>query len=308
MLETCSNISEAIELLKQHNINGFKRHHIMIVDSSGDSVILEWGRDSLSVVKKTKDYQVMTNFNNTNPGLAGWYPCNRYEIVEDKLETLTTISIDEIRTILKAVKNTGMNYPTVYSNIYDIENKQIYLFHNHNFEEFFLVDTEDELEKGEHSYYIPYLFSNVNMERLLDNEKVSTKSVELKWQGNADSYKLYVSTSRDFKTCKPIKIQNESSMNIKHESNLSLFLLFLFPVFLIAVKHSKTHLLILLFFLFTCCITDRSFKGIKEIKRYSYTFTNLEPGKIYYWKITAIKNTMPNTTSIVKQFSTLPIQ
>jgi len=304
MLETCSNISEAIELLKQHNINGFKRHHIMIVDRSGHSAVLEWGRDSLSVVRKTKDYQIMTNFNNTDPHLVGWYPCNRYIRVENKLATLSSITVKDIRTILESAKNTGMNYPTVYSNIYDLEKKQIYLFHNHNFEELFFIDIKKELNKEEHSYYIPSLFSNLKLESPTNHEIISSESTELKWQGNADRYKLYVSTLPDFETCKPIEITDENSTNIKHEGNLSLLLLLLFPVFVVAVKIRKAHLLILLLFLYANCESNRTAKDVKENTKYSYVLTDLEPNKVYYWKVAAIKDNIPATTSITKQFST----
>jgi hypothetical protein len=142
----------------------------------------------------------------------------------------------------------------------------------------------------------------------VNKENVLIDSVELNWQGNADSYHLYVSTLPDFKTCKPVVISDKNFVKAENESNLGWLILILFPVLLMAVKKRKAYFLVLIVLFYSECKTHPSIIKIKENKSYSYVLTNLETNKVYYWKIKAVKDNFPTTTSIVKQFSTLLTQ
>ncbi len=300
MLETCSDIDEAVEFLKGYNINGFKRHHIMIVDKTGNSAIVEWGIDSLSVLRKSKDYQVMTNFNNTLSILSGRYHDGRFKKVEDQIVNSQNSTVDDVRKILESVKNSGGSYPTVYSNIYDLVDNKIYLYNYHNFEEYYTIDINEALNKNGHSFFIPSIFSNLILK---EPETVSDNEVELKWQGNANRYKLYISTASDFNSCIPIDI-TDASYSTENKSNIVFLLLFFFPFCLFLIKNKKLQISTCALFIFLVLAANcTNSKEIRENKEYSYSFLKLETNKTYYWKVQAIKNNDLKTNSITKQFS-----
>ena len=289
MLEQCKNVGEAVEFLRRYNVNGLKRHHIMIVDKSGASVIVEWGRDSLSVVKKDGHYQVMTNFNNTDPTLAGWYPCNRYSTAEKMLRNGDDISVEHFRYILKAVHNSGPEYPTVYSNIYDTKNDIIYVFKYHNFLEYIKIDVKKELER-EHSYYLPSLFSRLRLLAPKQDENIDESSVNLVWEGNADRYELFVSTNPNFINCEstPVTSQHAQS-HYQNNGIISSAILIYLPAVIIFFKRKTLILIGFIFFLFqwpNCTSVNNSM----PLEKVTYTVTDLEKYTVYYWKIEAYKN------------------
>jgi hypothetical protein len=81
--------------------------------------------------------------------------------VEEMLEGSPKISVDLFRRILAATHldhEVGFSRPTVYSNIYDLKARRVYVYHFHNFENAVVIDLAEELKKGEHSYDLPSLF------------------------------------------------------------------------------------------------------------------------------------------------------
>ncbi len=301
MLETCSNIEEAIALLKCYNISGLKRHHIMIVDKTGNSAIVEWGVDSLSIVRKTKDYQIMTNFNITLSDLDDKYTNERFKKVENQIKNSDNISVNDVRIILESVKNSGKMYPTVYSNIYDLVNNEIYLYNYHNFEEYYKIDINKGLDENGQSFHIPSIFSNLTLK---EPWRVSEDEIELKWRGDADSYKLYISSSPDFNSCKPIEIAG-TTYPTENKSNIGFLPLFLLPFFYFLINNRRLQISIYGLFVFLVFATNcDSTEIIDESKENSYTFSEFKTNKTYYWKVQAIKKTGITTTSITKQFST----
>jgi hypothetical protein len=301
-LEECSDVEEAIDLIKQYNVNGFKRHHIMLVDKSGASAVIEWGTDSLSVLWKNSSYQVMTNFNNTDPELAGWYPCRRFDTAVEMLENAESISVELFRQILQSVHNSGSNFPTVYSNIYDLKNNLVYVYHFHNFEEYNIIDVRDELSKGDHSYALPSLFSDLELLNPTTHEITSASSVDLVWQGSAEKYQLYHSTDGEFKNCRPIEIQmDRSSSEIDLKNRLAFF--GIIPFFFLLFRYRKmafvTIIFILSLFQFSTCQSE---SDVKPITKYAHSLTDLKINSIYYWKVVAENSEGHTTSSIVQTF------
>ncbi len=304
MLETCADIEEAVDLIKKYNVTGFMRHHIMIVDRSGESAIIEWGRDSLSVIRKDKHFQVMTNFNNTDPNLAGWHPCFRYMNTERKLNSLEKITVEDFRLILQSVHNSGPNYPTVYSNIYDLKNHLIYVYYLQNFEEYIIIDIEDEFKKEEHAFYLPSLFSYLKLHQPAMDASVSHASVELVWESNADRYHLYCSQNPDFENCLPIEIKNEP-LPAGHEEETSLAYIIWIPFLGIVYRNRKMMLVISAIVLsgspmLSCNPRIRT----PETREHSVVLSGLEQDTTYYWKITAHQERGISSSSIVKLFHT----
>jgi hypothetical protein len=67
------------------------------------------------------------------------------------------ISVELFRRILAATHAEGAN-PTLYSNIYDLKRRVMYLYNFHNFENVVTIDLAAELEKGKRALDLPSLF------------------------------------------------------------------------------------------------------------------------------------------------------
>ena len=160
IMTTCATVEEVIQLLEKYNLGGWNNCQLQLVDKTGASVVLGANKEgNLAITRKQGDYQVSTNFNLANPEYGAYhYPCHRYEIAEKMLKEMKKLSIDYFRSILDAVHNEGRT-PTIYSNICDLTNGDIYLYNFHNFEEVVKFHLADELKKGAHSYNISSLFS-----------------------------------------------------------------------------------------------------------------------------------------------------
>ncbi len=160
MLEECATVKEALKLLEKYNLDYFRNGEMMIVDRFGNSVVIECD----TIIYKKEPYQVVTNFYQSNPRLGG-YPCPRYDIAECMLKNMKEISVDYFRNILDAVHTRGY---TQYSNIYDLNNRIIYLFRDSNFQEYITLDLQKELKKGKQLYALSSLFSNHFKHKVVD--------------------------------------------------------------------------------------------------------------------------------------------
>ena len=149
----CATVKEVLKIFDRYNLKFMERFMLMFTDKTGDSVIIE-GDD---VVRKSGKYQIVTNFYQSEIK-NGNHACERYKIAAEMLENNNAVSVDYFRRILAAVHQEGDLVNTLYSNIYDLSRKQIYLYYFHNFENEIVIDLEDELKKGKHSYDLPSLF------------------------------------------------------------------------------------------------------------------------------------------------------
>jgi antitoxin component YwqK of YwqJK toxin-antitoxin module len=152
ILEECSTVDEALELLGKYNLNYFRNGEMMIVDKFGNSVIVEGD----TIIRKQGHYQVVTNFYQSKPSLGG-YPCSRYDIAGLLLKKMERISVDYFRNVLDAVHTKGY---TQYSNICDLSKGIIYLFRDSNYQECVKLDLHEELKKGKNFYALSSLFSS----------------------------------------------------------------------------------------------------------------------------------------------------
>lgn len=156
-LSICSTIDEVVELYDKYNLQHMERYQVLWVDKNGDSVIIE-GDDT---VFKEGNYQVVTNFIQTRPELGG-YPCWRYDTAVRMLEEMDEISIEYFTAICDAAHNTG-TYPSVYSNVYDLNNGILYLYYFYNYDHVVEINLEEELALGDHVYFLEDLFESSNL-------------------------------------------------------------------------------------------------------------------------------------------------
>jgi Domain of unknown function (DUF3471) len=148
----CATVDEVVRLFEQYNRSFMKGYVLMFADASGGSVIIE----PAAILRKTGRYQVQTNFHQSLSKPE--YVCDRFEIATKMLNQAgDRISLGLFRRILAAT-HEEQTYPTVYSNIYDLKRRVMYLYHFHNFENAVRIDLRAELRKGVHAVSLPSLF------------------------------------------------------------------------------------------------------------------------------------------------------
>ncbi len=148
LMRKCESVDDVVNYVKRYNISHFAEEHLIVADSSGKSVVLEWYIDGIRVIEKEKNYQLITNFNILDPK-SGWYPCRRFSAGEKILDSGKGIhtSIDYISTILDAMHSEG-GYSTLYSYIFDLKTRDIIIFNNHDYNKMAHLNLDEELGRG----------------------------------------------------------------------------------------------------------------------------------------------------------------
>ncbi|MHA2370003.1 MAG: hypothetical protein ACXADX_14395 [Candidatus Hodarchaeales archaeon] len=162
-MERYSSVNEIIEFYQRVGVNYTTtiEYQLHWADATGDAAIVSVGPDGDWAItdKANASYLISTNWNRANPPSEN-PNCWRYRTAEQMLENITQeeqLTVDAFRRILDATHQEGQ-YPTIYSNIFDLVNREIYLYYNHNFEEFVQINLEEELAKGAHRFKIADLF------------------------------------------------------------------------------------------------------------------------------------------------------
>ena len=157
LLSYCATIEDVVSFFRRSNVP-LDNIRVPAADANGGSVIIEWAHDEVQFVYKEGDYQISTNYVQSNYERIEDYPCQRYKIADQILKNADRVDLDIVRAALSATHFETLAQ-TLYSNICDLKRKVIYLYHFHNFEEVVVFDLDEELQKGEAAYPIPSLFS-----------------------------------------------------------------------------------------------------------------------------------------------------
>ena len=145
VLDYCKNVDEAVDYFKKYNLHElYERNsslHYLIVDSKGDSVILEYIDNKIIIIKpyeiENVKYLYLTNFflkkeigNGNNNGL------DRYQILKEKLKDDTILEEDKAMNLLNDVhKNT-----TIWSNVYNTNELTVITALRQNYTIFYKFD------------------------------------------------------------------------------------------------------------------------------------------------------------------------
>ncbi|MFX1369861.1 MAG: hypothetical protein ACFFAY_14795 [Promethearchaeota archaeon] len=159
MLEECLNVSEAIALFEYYNWETTIAWQLLVADRNGDSAVFAPGADGeWNYTMRENAFQVVTNFN------LAMYPDytgdSRYNTATSMLSTMgDNLSLEYFTETLDAVHNPGYSgVETIYSNVYDLVNGEMYLFYLHDFSQYIRFNLTEELEQGYHRYHIESLF------------------------------------------------------------------------------------------------------------------------------------------------------
>ena len=169
-LKKYATVEEVINAVKSYSWEKAWRAQLHVADNTGDAVVISAGPDGEIVfTRKPKGdgFLVSTNFNLANYA-NGRYPCRRYDTATEMLEKVNSedkLTVEYIRPILNAVHQEGPSVNTVYSNIFDLKNGIIYLYHSHQFDEVVQINVLNELAKAPKKVRIKNLFSKQTVDK-----------------------------------------------------------------------------------------------------------------------------------------------
>ncbi len=152
ILEECATVKEAINILSKYNLVNLTTGQTFIADKTGDAAIIE--RDT--IIHKKGNWLAATNFRLSEVKNCQFH-CDRYNKMRNILDTIKSPDINSISNILNKVSQKGQG-PTIYSNVCDLKNNIIYLYHFHNFDKLVTLNLDKELKKGKHMLRIEELF------------------------------------------------------------------------------------------------------------------------------------------------------
>ncbi len=148
----CGSVAEVVSLFENYDLSFLSTAMLMFGDKHGDSVIIEGEH----MIRKQGSHQVVTNFYQSRMRPEN-YNCARFETANQIIEANPQIDIDVMRRALAAT-HIERDSPTQYSNIYDLTNGKIYLYHFHNYENVVVLDMKEELGKGKRVVEIASMF------------------------------------------------------------------------------------------------------------------------------------------------------
>ncbi len=180
-LRECSTVEEVIEQFYQWDLTDMERAMLMFGDAFGNSVIIEGDE----YILKTGEYQVTTNFYQSVTDSAN-ISCRRYKKAMEMLGQPFPATVEFLRDVMDSVHQEF----TQYTNVYDLKNKVVYLWHFHDYKNVVKIDLKEELAKGKHSYNLPDLFPR--------NEEFYNRFIRKKTPSNSNFVKLILGVSGIF--------------------------------------------------------------------------------------------------------------
>jgi uncharacterized membrane protein YuzA (DUF378 family) len=184
LLKKCSTVEEVIEQIKSFSWEKSWSFQFHVADRTGDAAVISVGPEGeIAVTRKEKGdaFLISTNFNRAIPD-NGTYPCWRYDTAFKMLEKIPehkALTPQYAASILKAVHQQGGSVNTVYSNVYDLSNGVIYLYHWHQFDEAVIVDVDDILKKRQSPIPIESLFTQKTVDRAVDEYRTYKSKANL---------------------------------------------------------------------------------------------------------------------------------
>ena len=178
VLAKCTSVEEVEKFFDNYNIpNGFC-DHLLFTDSTGASAVFEWMKGKLHIIRKGHDenYQVVTNYWFTDPSLGG-YPCDRYSTAVDLLQKQSP-SIELCATILNDTKQNWGEGGTLYSNIYNLSSKEIYVFTRGTMNTACKIDMEKHFKSMEAGAQKRYDISKLTYDTQINISDLGKKNIQ----------------------------------------------------------------------------------------------------------------------------------
>jgi hypothetical protein len=151
----CATVACVVEMFENYYDAESWSMQVFFGDATGESAIIE----PQAILRQSGGYQVATNFYQStiapqDPASA----CPRYKTASEMLEGSPALSVEYMRDVMAAVHQDGPRSLTIYTNVYDLANRIVYLYYFSDYEHVAVIDLAEELAKGAHAYDLPALF------------------------------------------------------------------------------------------------------------------------------------------------------
>ncbi len=151
----CATVACVVEMFEKYYDREMLPYQHLFGDATGESAIVE----PQAILRQRGGYQVATNFyQSTVAPEKRESECWRYKTASEMLEGSPPLSVETMRDVMAAIHQDRRHARTVYTNVYDLVNRKIYLYYFSDYEHVVVIDLEEELAKGAHAYDLPALF------------------------------------------------------------------------------------------------------------------------------------------------------
>jgi hypothetical protein len=155
-IATCATVACVVDLFERYYDADTWSMQAFFGDATGESVIIE----PQAILRQRGGFQVATNFLQSRipPEQDPATACPRYGTATEMLTGSPALSVEYVRDVMAAVHQDGPRSLTIYTNVYDLANRLVYLYYFSDYEHVAVIDLEEELDKGAHAYDLPALF------------------------------------------------------------------------------------------------------------------------------------------------------
>ena len=80
--------------------------------------------------------------------------------------------------------------PTLFSNVYDLKNGEIYIYNFHYYGEYVRINLAEELLKGDQYIDLPGLFSGIHLKSPSPGQELNGEDLFFEWSGEASEYEI----------------------------------------------------------------------------------------------------------------------
>ncbi len=154
VMETCSDIHEAMSLLKEYDLSWLTRAQLVFADKNGDTLVI----DGRGMYKNMLKPLAAANFQLSQLGTIMPKKDGRFQRASKALKK-ADVTVEDFEKILSAVRQESKHAWTQYSNICDLKNGIVYLYHFHDFTSPVIIDLKKELKKGRKVVKMDTLFT-----------------------------------------------------------------------------------------------------------------------------------------------------
>jgi hypothetical protein len=153
LMKESATVEEVLETIFTFDWGDSISYQVHFADATGDAAVVHPGPDGeLTYTRKQEGdgYLLSTNFNLVKLG-SGEYSCSRFETANGMLSGMETegdLTVDFMASILDATHQEG-EVSTIYSMVYDLRERLVYLYYEHSFDEAVTLDVAVELLKGD---------------------------------------------------------------------------------------------------------------------------------------------------------------
>jgi hypothetical protein len=161
-LSDCATVKDVIEQMSRYNVIDLETNpnQIHVADKTGDAIVIGVDPEGeLNTTNISGSYLVSTNFNMNDKTKLEYelHHKGRYNTTATGLETLlhnSDLSVEGCRDILMEV---ALNPDLGYGYVVDLRQGHIFLYSHDDFERTAVLDINEELAKGPHSYALETL-------------------------------------------------------------------------------------------------------------------------------------------------------